>query len=507
MEKKEILMIAFGALVACASAEVKLGTPFADGMVLQRDKAVNVWGTAEAGESVTVSFGGATIGVTAGEDGTWRVQLPPMAASAEGRTLVATGETTGQKVSSHKIADVLVGEVWYCCGQSNTEMPLVGPNPHFSDREGRLVAQMTRKPLIRYAYASNYKWSATPKKTAGYAVAWKTFTPENLGAEPSFSAMGVYFALELHNALGVPVGLVGSYWGGTGVDPWTPACGYDGKASLADVAEREVLDAAAWKAVKDHPRPVDRIHQQPSVLWNEMVAPWCPMTMRGFLWYQGCHNADEPQRYCDKMHALYDGWAKAFENPDLKLYFVQLAPFSRSWYGIQLAQAKFAAEEKNAALVTTADIGNFEDIHPNEKGTVGRRLAALALKYDFGWTDLVADAPVLKDICAEEGRLALRFDHADGWYVYHPAWGVESGFEIAGADGVWKKAYIVNANNGATKRQPWKTKGIVEGRDLILAADGVEKPLKVRYLFSKPWVGTLHATSGLPLGPFEAEVK
>ena len=238
-----------------------------------------------------------------------------------------------------------------------------------------------------------------------------------------------------------------------------------------------------------------------------MVAPWCPMTMRGFIWYQGCSNHRESERYCAKMHALYDGWAKEFENPNLKLYFVQLAPYEIPWWGLQLAQAKFAAEEPNAAMVTTVDIGNLADIHPNEKGTIGKRLAALALRHDYGFEDLVADAPTLRGICSEEGRLILSFNNAKRWYVYQPDWGVDYGFEIAGPDGEWKKAYLVNVNDGAKEKKKWQTNGRCEGRDLILAADGVEKPMKVRYLYNRPWFGTVYADSGLPLGPFEAEVK
>ena len=488
-------------LAAAACAEVRLASPFADGMVLQRDREVPVWGTADAGEKVSVAFAGSVVETTADAQGAWRVSLPKMPASKASRELVVTGPS-----NSRKISDVLVGEVWYCCGQSNTEMPLVGDNPHFFDRQGRLVAQMTRKPFVRFAYASDYKFSGEPRATAPYPVVWKPFAPETLGRAPSFSAMGVYFALELYSALDVPVGIVGSYWGGTNIDAWTPREAYAAHPELAETAGWKFIPKEAWTEA-NRKGPINGPQQQPSVLWNEMVAPWCPMTMRGFIWYQGCHNEGESGLYCAKMHALYDGWSKCFENPDLKLYFVQLAPFTHSWWGLQRAQAQFAAEEKNAALVTTVDIGNGADVHPNEKGTIGKRLAALALRHDYGFTDIVADAPTVRGVCSEEGRLIVSFDHAKGWYVYQPDWGVACDFEVAGTDGVWKKAFLVNANGGARKAVPWKTRGNVEGRDLILEADGVEKPMKVRYLYNAPWVGTVYADSGLPLGPFEAEVK
>ena len=494
--------VATALLASAAFAKVEFGTPFADGMVLQRGMPVAVWGTADAGESVTVSFAGFDAQACADGDGRWIVRLPALEASKEGRELRAAAASGGASVS-----DVLVGEVWYCCGQSNTEMPLVGDNPHFSDREGRLVAQMTRKPFVRYVYARNYGVSAEPRRKAAYKVEWKTFTPGNLGTKPSFSAMGVYFALELHSALDVPVGIVGSYWGGTNIDAWTPREGYAGREeSLGDAAGWKAVDRSEWKDEMSK-GPVTGAHQQPSVLWNEMVEPWCPMSMRGFVWYQGCNNAGEPELYCEKMHALYDGWSRKFENPDLKLYFVQLAPFSRSWWGIQLAQAKFAAEEKNAGMAVAVDVGNSFDIHPNEKGIVGRRLAALALSRDYGFEGLVADSPTLKGVCSEEGRIILAFDNAKGWSYYARDWGIDYGFEVAGTDGEWKKAYIVNACKGAKKSVPWRTNGVVEGADLVLEAEGVEKPMKVRYLHEKPWVGGLFADSGLPLGPFEASVK
>ncbi len=490
------------ALSASAWAKVEFGTPFADGMVLQRDMPVAVWGSAEAGESVKVSFAGAEAEAKADGEGRWLVRLPKMSASKEGRVLKASAASGERSVS-----DVLVGEVWYCCGQSNTELPLVGGNPHFSDRQGRLVAQMTHKPFVRFCYASNYRWSEMPRRKAAYPVAWKKFLPENLGAGSSFSAMGVYFALELYSELDVPVGIVGSYWGGTNIDAWTPREGYAGhEQGLKDTVGRKVVGKAEWNdSMKGG--PVSGSHQQPTVLWNEMVEPWCPMSMRGFIWYQGCHNAGEAQLYCEKMHALYDGWSRKFENPGLKLYFVQLAPFSRSFYPLQLAQAKFAAEERNAGMAVTVDIGNSDDIHPNEKGTIGKRLAALALRRDYGFDGIVADSPTLRGVCSEEGRLILAFDNAKNWRYYAADWNVDYGFEVAGPDGEWKKAYIVNANKGATAKQAWKTNGAVDGSDLILEAQGVEKPMKVRYLFQKPWIGGLYADSGLPLGPFEAEVK
>ena len=529
--KKVIFVLGLVSFVLSASAKIEMGTPFADGMVLQRGMKVPVWGKvvpdkeglvppSEGGPKIvlpgkrriTVSFAGQTKTATADPvTGVWKVELDPMEASKESRTMTVVEETGkwfidlfSSPVDTVEIKDVLVGEVWYCAGQSNTELPLVGDYPHFTDRIGRLTAQMTVKLNVRFCYASNYKWSVQPKAKADYAVAWKPFTPKNLLTKPSFSAMGCYFALELYSALDIPIGIVGSYWGGTNIDAWTPRCGYEGKDALKKTADYELHDAKSWK--KEYATEViSQPHQQPTVLWNEMVAPWCPMAMRGFIWYQGCNNNSEGRFYGTKMQALYDGWAKAFANPKLKLYFVQLAPFRISWYDLQLGQADFAAREPNAGMVTTCDIGNITDIHPNEKATIGKRLAALALNRDYGFAEIVADAPVLKSCKWEEDRVVLSFDHADGWYLYNPDWSVEVPFELAGADGKWVKAWLVNSNGGKRKAEEWGTAGHVKGKELVIAADGLKNPVKVRYLHESPWYGGLYAESGLPLGPFEAE--
>lgn len=206
---------------------IELGSPFADGMVLQRDREVPVWGCTESGGKVTVSFAGNEVSTTAGADGRWSVRLPAMKASKESRTLVVRSGAECRRVT-----DVLVGEVWYVSGQSNAECPLWnnskdGNNPRFRDRNGALVAQMTYRPCVRMCYASNYRSSATPRQRAAFPVKWEAFTPETLAEGHGFSAIGVYYALEIHDATGIPVGIVGSYWGGTRIEPWIPAEGFE----------------------------------------------------------------------------------------------------------------------------------------------------------------------------------------------------------------------------------------------------------------------------------------
>lgn len=493
-----------------ATAAVEFSTPFGDGMVLQRGRPVPVWGTAAPGEAVVVRFAGQEKRTAADAEGRWRVDLDPMPECAEGRDL-SVESAGGDRMA---IADVLVGEVWFVSGQSNCELPLVGYSPHFSDRQGILVANMTHRPLIRFAKTAT-GWSTEPRRELLRRAEWRTCVPENLRKSAAFSAMGVYFALDVFAETGVPVGLVGAYVGSTNIEPWIPREGFDGVPGAEWCRDWRTLPPgtpATNLVVTGH---VTALNRQPSVMWNEMVVPWTPMAVRGVLWYQGESNSSrgrddgsDPDWYRRMMRALYDSWTRAFGNPSMRLYFVQLAPYD-DWWDIQRCQATFADEEPNAAMVTTCDIGNLFDIHPNEKGTIGKRLAALALRHDYGFDDLVADAPVLLRCVADGGTVRLDFSNASGWWLYNANWSVDVPFEIADEKGDWHPARLVNTVNGFAKSVPSRTQGAIDGGGtLVLAADGVATPTAVRHLRKRPWTGYLYSTdSGLPLGPFEANCE
>ena len=484
------LLVASAALAAVAvQAAVKLAAPFADGMVLQREMPVRVWGTADAGEKVGVVFADAHVETVAGADGKWMVELPAMPACKVGRTLTANGA---------RISDVLVGEVWMCAGQSNTDCPIWGGSPRYRDGWGMMTLLSTDKPMVRLV-KTPLVMATEPKLDVD--VKWRRMTPD-LAAEYKKgtrmpSAMGYYYALELANALDIPVGLVDSSWGGTNIDAWTPRSGYEGLAGLDAERDWKVVADKDWKP-EMRKGPISGAPQQPSALWYGMVAAYAPMSVRGFIWYQGCHNAGEYQRYANKMHALYNGWAKEFRNPALSLYFVQLAPWGNAGIAnIQEAQAKFAAEEKNAAMAVINDVGNLSDIHPNDKRTVAKRLSLHALKRDYGWKQVRNESPTLKSWKVEGDKFVLSFNDADGWYIYNPDRSMKTGFEICGADGAWKPAKVVNLAGDKNRFL-----GPLTGKDIVVAADGVAEPKKLRYLHSSPWFGSVYSDACLPLGAF-----
>ena len=215
----------------------------------------------------------------------------------------------------------------------------------------------------------------------------------------------------------------------------------------------------------------------------------------------------EHHRYAAKMHALYNGWSKEFRNPDLRLYFVQLAPWGNALVPLmQEAQSKFAAEEKNAAIAVINDTGNLHDVHPNDKRTVAKRLAEHALRRDYGYSWLKDDSPVYRSCRADGARVVLSFDGAEEWYVYNAVDSMDNGFELCGKDGKWRPAKIHNVKKTRRSGGSLRYEGALEGRDVVISADGVDVPKAVRYLHASPWFGSLYNEMGLPLGAFQAEL-
>lgn len=496
----------FSVVLTLPSRAIELGAPFSDGAVLQRNMRVPIWGVAEPSSHLSVMFAGQKVETSVGENGTWRVDLEPMNACSDGRDLVVVGQK-GDRVVIH---DVLVGEVWFCAGQSNMEAPLWGGSMHFADAKGGLRGMMTRKPLVRYCLSTG-STALVPQRKLAQRPAWKRFVPENLGAE-CFSAVGFYFALELYNALGVPVGVVGAYWGGTPIKAWTSKGGLESVEYTRAFAAKKLKDRESFRkrieaAKVRGDKWLPKYHHQPTVIYNAKVAPFAPMAMRGLVWYQGETDAWRGTNYAYQLRALYNGWSAAFENPALSMCFTQLAPAGgENLAPLMEGQAAFAREEPNARMAVISDRGAIHDWHPTDKETVGMRLAALALGHDYGWKGVKADAPSLREWKLENEKFILSFDHVEGWVLYNEDWSNDNLFEISGTNGVWCAATIDNMKVKECK--PYVSCGQVDGRDLVVFSPKVKAPVRLRYHYQKPQGrANLFNEVGLPLGPFHIDVK
>jgi len=496
---KQLFFFASAIAVALSSFALELGSPFVDGAVLQRDKPVRVWGFSAPGERVKVSFAGQIRECAADADGRWEAVLTPMPVDATSRELIAESQS-GRIV----VRDVVVGEVWFAGGQSNMSFSLCGDNPRLRDRDGGLTAQMTVRPLIRYLGVPR-RAALEPQQKTAVKVAWERLEP-NLLSRYEFtsyvSAIGVYYALELYSALGVPVGIVSANWGGTDIAPWIPRVGLEGQKGIEDIAAWRPKAPADFTDADKSPTRTNAT-RQPTLLYNGMVAPIAPYAFRGIIWYQGESDRGDATRYALKMHAYFDGMRKVMKDPSLKLYFCQIAPWrsgSSTATEIREQQARFAMEEPNADMAVTADVGNMDEIHPYEKATVAKRLAAFALHNDYGWENVKPWSPTpVGAVCETGGVVAVSFVHAEKLGVYRLDRQLDLDFEIAGADGKFVPAKLL------TPADP--TTFLFKEPTLRFVADGVPEPKKIRHQHRPPYFGALVNRTGLPSGPFTLDVR
>ena len=281
-------------------AEVRLSRVFGDHMVLQQGRPIRVWGWADPGEQVNVELAGKRVEAKAGTDGKWRVNLPAMQADGKEHSMQLKGLKGSNTVL---LKDILLGEVWICSGQSNMEWSV---NASLNAEDEITAATDGR---IRLFHMPDHV--ASPKPLDDPRGRWEVCSP---GTVRGFSAVGYFFGRELRKQLGVPVGLVGTYWGGTSIERWTPPAGFRLVPSLKDFAESLELQPA---------KPL----REASLIYNGMVHPLVPLSVRGTIWYQGEGNAGDGLRYEFMKEALVKGWRTVLENDDMAFYWVQLANY------------------------------------------------------------------------------------------------------------------------------------------------------------------------------------
>lgn len=491
--------LAFAALISSAPAAVRLPSLFTDHLVLQRDKPVPVWGKAEPGEEVVVEFAGQKKTTRAGADGRWMLKLDPMPANAEPQVL---------KIGQVSVQDVLVGEVWLASGQSNMEW--------------EMQMKPDSKADIPNATHPNLRLIEVPKTTAltpqdDVPTQWARSSPESAA---TFSAVGYYFGLKLHQELKVPVGIIQSAWGGTRIEPWTDLEGFDAvpelKAFATDVRaklpgsdayraaqEKHLTAVTQWQqAVKmalEKKQPVPPMPDQPqtfsagagtpTALYNAMIHPLVPFALRGAIWYQGESNHNEGFVYTDKKKALLASWRRVFQQPDLPFYFVQIAPWKYGDEDAEILPQFWQAQRKcleipNVGMAVISDIGEVGDIHPAHKKEVARRLSLWALSQNYGRGEIDPNGPLYASHVIEGAAIRVKFDHAAGGLASRDGKPLTH-FEIAGRDGLFHPA-----------------DARIDGESVVLSSAKVPQPRRARFAWSKLAIPNLMDKDGLPATAF-----
>lgn len=483
---------------ALCRADVRLPALISDNMVLQQRTRATLWGRATPNEKITAKIGEVVQGVTAGADGHWSLKLPVLKAGGP-YELTISGRN---KVVIH---NVLVGEVWVCSGQSNMEWRVSGA----MNAEKEIAA--ANYPKIRMFTVAK-KVSNVPESDC--QGKWEVCAPSVAG---TFSAVAYYFGRNIFKSEGTAVGLINSSSGSTTAEDWIPADGLENDPDLKSVVlaksgDQDMLKeeykrryaewvAASEKAKADNatPPPEPTPPKDPgqngtlSSVFNGMVSPLLPYSIRGVIWYQGESNVRNAPFYRKLFPALIRGWRQSWGEGDFPFLFVQLPnfllrksfPSNSSWAELREAQA-MALKLPKTAMAVTIDIGEEHSLHPANKQEVGRRLAlaARALVHD---EQVSYTGPALVNSKVEGDKIVLTFRSGGGGLVTKEGEAAK-GFAIAGADKkfVWADAKI-------------------EGDKVVVHSDQVSKPVAVRYAWADNPDCNLFNKAGLPASPFRTD--
>jgi sialate O-acetylesterase len=485
-------------IIPPALGEVKLPAIISDNMVLQQSAEAAIWGWASPGEQVTVTLAGQKAAATADAKGDWSVRLATPKPGGPYELTVTGADNT------ITVKNVLVGQVWLCSGQSNMAFPLKAS----ADAGAELPA--ARFPSIRlFTVAASFQ-DAPANDVAGE---WRECEPN---AAADFSAVAYYFGRDLHNILGVPVGLINSSVGGTKAELWTSKQAFETDPNLKEALEdhqrradrfpsdqaKYEQDLAAWKDAAEkakaegkelpaQPRSPRTPHPLGSLL-NGMIAPLTHYSIAGVIWYQGESDSGAWRLYPRLFPAMISDWRRYWGRADLPFLFVQLpnyrdrrpGPSDSNWARLREAQL-MALAAPDTAMAVTIDIGDPNDVHPANKRDVGLRLSLAAQKIAYG-RDVVWSGPICDSVKFEGSRAIVSFKHPGGGLVARgPAL---TGFALAGDDRrfVWAEARI-------------------EGPTVIVSSPDVPQPVALRYAWADNPECNLYNREGLPASPFRTD--
>lgn len=467
--------IIFGMLVLTTltlHAKIKLPQLISDHMVLQQQTEVCLWGEATPNSSVQVSYSWANDKkeTKADENGFWKIFIETPSASFKSHTLVISD---GEPVTLH---NVLIGEVWFCSGQSNMVMPLNGFENCPVRDANNVIADAPNHPAIRVATIAT-KSALTPQRYANGT--WKLPTVDNA---PMFSAVAYHYALALQRTLQVPVGIISCAWGGSRVEGWLPK-------EILQTYENEDLSVVGTDKMV--------LYMQPMIMYNGMLHPCKNYTVKGFIWYQGESNVDSSSTYAERLAEMVKHWRSLWNQDNLPFYYVEIAPYAcgheeRGVKGALLreAQSKALSLIPNSGMVCINDLVEEHEVfqaHPCNKKEIGERLAYQALNKSYGYKGIKSDSPLYKGMRIDGNKIEISFyNAAEG---FSPWMGID-GFEIAGANKVFYPAQ-------ASINQKDKT--------IVVTSGKVKNPVAVRYCFYNFRKGNLKNTRNLPVVPFRTD--
>ena len=469
--KRIVLMLAAVLIAFNAAARIELPHILGSHMVLQRNSEVKLWGKATPGAKVVVTVSWEKLRRTttvADDNGRWMLTVDTPAATFEPQTITISD---GEQI---KLRNILIGDVWISSGQSNMEMPVKGYQ--WQPTEGALGYIMEGGKYADRIRMFTVGKERSQQRAEDCKGEWQVASSASVA---EMSATAYFFALNLANAIDVPIGIVTANWGGTRIESWM---------AMEDLEDMFSKEQIAAKAELNFVKPAE--------LYCAMIAPISRFAAKGFLWYQGCSNLDDNDHYDDMMARMVERWRKDWgdEKGAMSFYYAMIAPHSYgdsqniSYPLFVECQERALSKIPNSGMAPTTDIGEEHCIHPPKKFEVGQRLAAQALAKTYGQTGFNPNHPQVGGYVIKDGQAKLTLNNCElgptPWYG-----GPITGFEIAGADKVFHKA---NAS-------------VTGFHEITVWSDAVPQPVAVRYSFRNFAPGNLKSVFGIPAIPFRTD--
>ena len=460
-----VSLLGFTKLAAQDPADFVLPSIISDHAVMQRDAEVKLWGWCPSVWDLKIVCSWApndTVHVSSDKYKYWETYINTP--KAEGPYAIRFYGWEGKLCA--EVKDILMGETWLCSGQSNMEYCFKWRVDDITDR-----STLFDNKKIRFFKVAKSSSAYPVERIQGK---WEICSPET--AE-DFSVVAFCFGKRLNEELGnLPIGLIGSYWGGTAIEPWMD----EFTLRHEKLEEKTKALTAGWAPTAN------------SSLYNAMIHPIINYTIAGVVWYQGEANNERHQDYGVMFDAMIRGWRNAFHHY-LPFYFVQITPWSgyadKNAAYLREQQADVAATLRNTGMVVAGDLVNdLTDIHPSLKRQVGERLANIALKNSYHKEDIQPYSPMLKSFRVD-GRKVIVTTTAIG--------------KLACKDKVIRHFEVLDKEGNL---HPAKA-SILKNGDISVIADKVKEPVGVRYCFSNDAMPNLFDSNGLPLAPFRTDRK
>ncbi|WEK17669.1 MAG: sialate O-acetylesterase [Candidatus Pedobacter colombiensis] len=464
-----LCLIAFS--VGSSFAEVKPASIFTDHMVLQQKADVAVWGWAKNNSLVTVtpSWDKKKYTVKADANGKWKLKIATPKAGGPYEMTITDG-------TSITLKDILIGEVWFCGGQSNMEMPMKGfkGQPILGSNEAILKSSNSQIRLYTVPRSS-----ITERQDNSKPSDWKIAGPE---AVSNFSATAYYFGKLLSEMLQVPVGLINDSYGGSTIEAWMSP---------------ELLKSFPEVKIPSKGDTIKEVSRTPTTLYNGMLYPAIGYGIRGAIWYQGESNQERPDRYEDLFPAMVKEWRNVWGMGEFPFHYAQIAPYKYAKDPAQSgkkfnsafirdAQRKSLTKIPNSGMAVLMDIGEERSIHPANKEKGGVRLAYLALGNTYGIKGFSCASPEYDSMSVKDGTAIIKFQNvANGLTSFGKPLSL---FEIAGEDKVFYPA-----------------KAVLSGSSVTVSSESVKVPVAVRYAFKDFVIGDLYGNEGLPVSSFRTD--